>query len=229
MLSPARVWRDHTTSARYDQFVRACLEDGALSWLIVVLVLLVAFGPVLWLMPSRRDRVLARMRMRARTHGVRVELVQIDDPDPAPEARVTAGGKRREPKLPGTAYRLPLARAASLAPVWSIVRATREAGPKELPGWQWRSAPAGDASYWQDVARVLSRAPADVFSCEAAPESVSFVWHEKIGDSAPEDAVDGLVAILAKLAEIQRIRHAAREEEMERQRLELDEPRGRSS
>jgi len=198
---------------------------GSLNWLIIALVLLIGFGPVLWLVPSRRDRRLARMRNRARALGILVEMVEIDDPDPAPEARVSAGGKLKSPKIAGAAYRLPLLRPRTLAPSWSIARSRREPGPDNLPGWQWTSEPEGDVGYWEDVRRVVARVPDDVFACEADPNAVSFVWRERVGDDDPETSVERLVDLLREFSDIQRLSHVARETELDRQRFEEEEVR----
>jgi hypothetical protein len=188
-----------------------------LNWLIVTVVLLVAFGPVLWLVPSRRDRALARMRTRARTLGVTVELVALPDPDPTPQARVSAGGRPRHPTIAGVAYRYPLARATPLAPAWSIVRGP-SSGPGAMPGWQWTGAAAGLPGYWQEAAAILARVPGDVFAAEVDPGRVTLFWRERVGDQEPEEAVESLVNVLRALAELQQAHHVARETELERQR-----------
>jgi hypothetical protein len=69
-----------------------------LTWLIIIVALFAAFGPLLWMMPSRADRRLAKMRARARTHGIHVEITQLDDLDAEPQARVTSGGVKLEPR-----------------------------------------------------------------------------------------------------------------------------------
>lgn len=203
-------------------------EVRSLSWLVIGLVLLVAFGPVLWLVPSRRDRTLTRMRARARTHGLHVDVVQLDDPDPPLEARVTAGGKARRPTIDGATYRLSLPRKASLAPAWSLSRASREAGPPGVAGWQWASAPAGDEAYWERLAGTIAALPADAFSCASGADEVSVTWRERAPGDAAESAVDALAKCLQALAEHQRLSHVARETELERQRFGEGERDGRS-
>lgn len=190
-----------------------------MSWLIIGLVLLAAFGPVLWLVPSHRDRTLTRMRARARTHGLHVDVVHLEDPDPPLEARVTAGGKTRKPTIEGATYRLTLVRKASLAPAWSLARASREAGPAGVAGWQWASAPAGDDPYWQRVAGTIAALPADAFACASGADEVSVTWRERTAGDAAESAVDALAKCLRELAECQRLSHVARETELERQRF----------
>ena len=56
-----------------------------MTWLLIILVLVVAFGPVLWLVPSKRDKRLSALRSRARSEGLIVEMRRIPKPNPAPE------------------------------------------------------------------------------------------------------------------------------------------------
>ena len=61
-----------------------------MTWLLIILVLVVAFGPVLWLVPSKRDKRLSALRSRARAEGLIVEMRRIPKPDPAPRATRSA-------------------------------------------------------------------------------------------------------------------------------------------
>src|SRR5215510_7848783 len=111
--------------ATIQQLVRIAQQrfrGGHLSWIWIVVGLIIAFGPLFWMMPSRRERTLMRMRNRARALGILVELVEVDDPFASAEARVTTSGRVRTPKLSGVAYRLPFLRPLSLAPAWAIIR-----------------------------------------------------------------------------------------------------------
>ena len=191
------------------------------------------------MMPSHRERTQMRMRNRARALGILVELVEIDDPFASPEARVTTAGRVRTPKLSGVAYRLPFLRALTLAPAWAIIRASGDranadpptgepianevasAHPPSLPGWRWTRQPeASDLDndrYWRDVARVLGNVTEDVFACEAHPHAASFVWCERVVGMDAEAGVERLVEHLREFADLQRMRHVARETEFERQ------------
>ena len=52
-----------------------------MAWTIVAIVLLAAVGPLLWLLPSRRQRQQAEWRTAARRHGLAVELAAVENPD----------------------------------------------------------------------------------------------------------------------------------------------------
>jgi hypothetical protein len=173
---------------------------------VIVLVLLAAFGPIFWMLPSRTDRRLAKMRARARMHGVHVEIAQLPDVDADTSARVTAGGKRLSPMVTCAAYRLPLRREARAAPQWKLLR-NRAVSDGPLDGWQWDSPRVADGAYWQDVAAVVRQLPADALACGADAREASCWWRERIEAQHAESSVDELVALLNKLAEIQMLAH----------------------
>jgi hypothetical protein len=181
-----------------------------LNWFVITLILIAAFGPVFWIVPSRSERRLARMRSRARVHGIQVELAQLPDVAADAMARVTAGGQRREPVVTCAAYRLAMPRLAGAAPQWRVLRNVPEtSGP--LPGWQWDSAPAGDAAYWQRVESAFAALPPDALAVGARAGEVSCWWRERATAQDAEKAVDLLHAALAKLAEVQQAADAAKQ------------------
>jgi hypothetical protein len=179
-----------------------------LTWLIIGTALLAAFGPVFWMLPSRSDRRLAKMRARARSHGIQVEITQLDDLAAEPAARVSAGGVKREPKVLCAAYRLGLRRLARAAPQWKILRKpVADDGP--IAGWTWATRPAGDAAYWQRVGDVLQKLPPDTLACETRTSEVACWWRERTTAEDAEASVDRLNELLQNLAEIQLLADAA--------------------
>jgi len=177
-----------------------------LSSIVIVLVLLAAFGPILWLLPSRSDRRLAAMRTRARAHGIHVEITLLPDLEADATARVTAGGKRLDPKVQCAAYRLGLRRQARAAPQWRLLR-NRAAADGPIDGWQWDSPRVDDAAYWQEVIAVVRQLPADALACAADARETSCWWRERAAQDDAESSVDRLAALLDKLAEIQMLAH----------------------
>jgi hypothetical protein len=184
-----------------------------LIWLIIGAILLAAFGPIFWMLPSAADRRLAKMRARARALGIQVEITQLDDLAAEPQARVSAGGVRREPKVSCAAYRLGLSRMARAAPKWMILRmSAADDGP--IPGWQWdvasgRAAPPGDADYWKRVADLTTALPPDTLALAAGPSEVACWWRERTSAQDAEKDVDRLHETLQKLSEIQIVADAA--------------------
>lgn len=182
-------------------------------WLIIGVILLAAFGPIFWMLPSPKDRRLAKMRARARALGIHVEITTLDDLVAEPQARVSAGGVRREPKVSCAAYRMGLRRMARAAPTWMILRVPdAEEGP--FSGWQWDAAagpaiPPGDADYWRRVADLTSQLPADALALAAGASDVACWWRERTSAQDAEKDVDRLGETLKNLSEIQIVMDSA--------------------
>jgi hypothetical protein len=179
-----------------------------LTWLIIAVALFAAFGPLLWMLPSRSDRRLAKMRARARSHGIHVEITQLDDLAAEPHARVSAGGVKLEPKVMCAAYRLGMRRLAKAAPQWQILRKPG-ANDGPIDGWTWSSSAAGDSSYWQRVGEVLRKLPSDALACATDASEVACWWRERATAQDAEASVDRLYEVLQNLAEIQLLADAA--------------------
>ncbi len=203
-----------------------------MKWIVIVVVLLAAFGPVLWLVPSRRDRQQAAMRTRARQRGLIVAMTSIADPDPLPQARVSAGGKLREPLIAGASYELTLPRPTPLAPTYALIRRHGQVA-SPIAGWQIIADPAAmkdaSAQFVTHLATIVDRLPADVISCSGTARSVACFWRERIGEQAPEAAVDELADCLTELANLQRTHDVAQEAAREAERALESVERPRSS
>jgi hypothetical protein len=148
------------------------------------------------------------MRARARTHGIHMEITQLDDLDAEPQARVTSGGVKLEPKVMCAAYRLGMRRLARAAPQWKILRKSG-ANDGPIDGWIWATRPAGDSAYWQEVGEVLRALPSDALACATDASEVTCWWRERTTAEDAETSVDRLHAVLQNLAEIQLLADAA--------------------
>ena len=180
----------------------------AVVWVIVALGLLVAFGPIFWLMPSRRDRQLARLRETARRAGLVVELVRVPALDAKPEERVSAGGVARDAQRPCAAYRLPVHGLDEAAPGWFLLRDATGADP--LPGWTRhperpsRGLPSDTGAYWTRVARAVAALETRCVALECTPAGVTWYWLENPGQRAPAEVVADIAECLQALAALQR-------------------------
>jgi len=176
-------------------------------WIIVAVCLVAAFGPIFWLMPSRRDRRLAKLRQAARRRGLAVELVRVPLLDPTPEDRVSAGGARRDAAQPGAAYRLPMAPGSEGAPSWFLLRGQAAGSP--VTGWaphprrRAERLPADAATYWQAVADALEAVKTPVLAVEATPAATSWHWREDMPPEALDDAVDEIAKCLGTIGALQ--------------------------
>lgn len=168
-------------------------------WILIVAVLAVAVGPILWLLPSRRQRQLEKWRTLARQHGLVVEQASIEHTDAPPEERVSASGVPRPAERQCIAYRLPLQPPLDAAPRWRLVKS--EPGSPELPGWLLPTPPLPTpaAGYWPQLRPLLDALPGGCIGVEATPRAISWLGLETAEDDAIDAAVgqirDGLAAI----------------------------------
>ena len=167
-----------------------------MTWLIIIVVLLVAFGPVLWLVPSRKDRRLAGLRERARREGFVVELARLPDPDPTPQQRVSAGGRLRDPVIECAAYSHLMTDRLNWLPGWRMLRLAHASdGPR--PGWVFEPGcrPNRDhlAQMLDVTDPVLDSVPSDVVGLAVANRHLTAFWLEQPGST--EATVSGLKAL----------------------------------
>ena len=161
-------------------------------WIIIVIVLLAAFGPVLYMIPTRRDRRLARLRERARAQGFVIELHPVRQTDPPAEARVTAGGAVRVPMHKSVGYTLAFPTKLERVASWCVLRDARSVTP--ATGWLTES---GDPESISVLDGLLDRLPEDVVGVELKIRTLTCYWLE----SAPADeaAVDDLKAQMQQI------------------------------
>ncbi len=118
-----------------------------MTWLIIAGVLLIAFGPILWLIPSRRDKRLAALRLAARQAGLNVEIEHLPKMNPSAEDRVSAGGVIRDPVVDCAAYSHILVKRLHLLPKWRLLRDS-EGNDGPVSGWTFNPVPERANPYW---------------------------------------------------------------------------------
>ena len=168
-----------------------------MTWMIIAIVLLAAFGPLLWLVPSRRDRRLAALRQAGRQEGLMVELRHIPKTNPAAEDRVSAGGVIRDPTVECAAYSHTFVGRLTRLPIFRLLRAS---GAVEGPRDGWVFDPAAEAAnpYWQRLwpcfEAIFDQLPEDVIGVELEPRLVRLFWLE-----GPASQVEQVGAIAGQL------------------------------
>lgn len=172
-----------------------------MAWTIVAIVLLAAVGPLLWLLPSRRQRQQAEWRIAARRHGLAVELAAVENPDAPAQERVSSAGEPLVAERRCVAYRLPLVPPLSDGPRWRLVKSERE--PRCLAGWLAPTPPVGvptpAADYWRQLGPLIDALPGGCIAVEATARAVSWFGLESGGE---DDAAATVAAIAAGLGAI---------------------------
>ena len=194
-------------------------------WIVVGVIVLAAIGPLFWLLPSKRDRVLGELRTLARSSGLVVEVARLPKIDASAEERVSSGGIAREATIECAAYRLALAKQLPHAPRWLLFRSERE--NRYLPGWSTLAPPTGlpaiQKTYWQEVGAIIDSLPGGCIAVEAAVRHVSWYGRERVepadegGDNSAEadEVVVGIRNGLAALGELHGALNEAPEDDPE--------------
>jgi hypothetical protein len=200
---------------RYTEIRLVYKEEALLVWLLIIAILLVAFGPIMWLRPSPRDRRQAALRAQGRKDGLRIEMRRYPKLDLQPEDRVTAGGKPLDVLLEAAVYQQSLDPKLRHLPAWRILRASN--GLPASDGWVFELGKRPDHPQLRRVLTelepLLARLPADVVALECDPLHLGAYWLERPG-AGPADAA-GLAAWLRDAAG-----------RLTRLELELAEPAG---
>ncbi|NKI17208.1 hypothetical protein HCU74_07205 [Spongiibacter sp. KMU-166] len=149
-------------------------------WLIVIGVLAFMLAPILWIIPSPRQKRQIALRDVARKQGI---LVQIGSLPQSRRQRV-----RKEGQIPGLAYCLMLPKGARLARwrLWFNGEGEHDdvAGPPD--------------SVRQKIAALGDAWPEDVILIEASEQMLKVYWREKNADVA---TVEALVSAMTSIVE----------------------------
>ena len=164
-----------------------------MEWFIILLALGVAIGPILYLMPSDRDRYLTSLRALARKLGYTVQVDKVLKLDPTDDERVTAGGGVRHPAVSCARYQLPLGITLNSLPVITLLRIpARPTVPIERLGDGWGVAAQADPAQlkalrlWsalpaaaQELVAVMNQMPDDVVAVQLDKRFVAAYWREQ--------------------------------------------------
>ena len=163
-------------------------------WLLIVLVVALAIGPILMLRPKPRERAVAALRSAARAAGLTVSVARVPHLSASAEDRVSAGGRDREPTIECASYRLLAPGGLEDAPQWTLYRSERE--NRYLPGWTTltppRQLPPQTEAYWQRIAAIVEALPGGCVGVEASADGVAWLGQERLGEVKAEAIVQGI-------------------------------------
>jgi hypothetical protein len=185
MLLPGVDCGDDTQNRNASQAASKRLSNQGkfVAWIIIIVILLVAFGPLMWLRPSARERRLSKLRQQAYQDGMRVELRRLTPQDPAPEDRVTASGRERTLTVDAPAYIYPFPGRLRMLPKWRILRG--HDGSPAYPGWVFEPGKRPDHPQLGPLLELLEPVvqplPDDVVALECDPQNLAAYWLEGPG------------------------------------------------
>ena len=149
-----------------------------------MVVIALVLGPIMYALPSPKDKRLSSLRLAARQAGLEVKLTQIPKLDPEAHERVSSGGIAKEAKLACTAYRLAhdTERLADCSgrQLLRIPQAPTITFTEVFPGWAiqdpegldwWRS----NRQFWIES---LANLPREILAIEVDGRFLACYWRE---------------------------------------------------
>ena len=156
-----------------------------MTWIIIVGIFLLAFVPLVYAIPSSRQRRQARLRKRATSDGVRVEVMYIPKMSADASEMVNAAGKILDPKIECAAYQLLLPKPIDLPNLLLLKISNENKGSifKVLDGWGVRNQHEMECFRdHTDLVKLIevsvASLPDDVLAFEFTRNKVSLLWRE---------------------------------------------------
>ncbi|MFK7915452.1 MAG: hypothetical protein AB8B93_16170 [Pseudomonadales bacterium] len=181
-----------------------------MSWIVItVIVLLAAFGPLLWFRPSARDKRLNAMRARARELDLNVDVQALPTLNPEPTERVSAAGVKRDHSRLLAVYSLILPRRLRHVSDFRVFRVPATDAPAITRavievGSDWVFDP--DQSYppvsgwpqsWEALAPLAAELVADVAAIRLGAREIGVFWAE--GAEHDVNTVAQIADVLARM------------------------------
>jgi len=175
-----------------------------MTWLIIGGLLILAFAPILWLMPSKRDRQLVKLREQARREGLMVEITALPKRGARPEERVGADGVPRDATQPCSAYRMLASRPWRGAPCWFLLR--EDGGNAPVEGWVAHpevALPCVEAGYWETVGQAFNGLEDHCLGMEVTEGAATWYWPENARGRDARELVGEIAERLRAIAAVQ--------------------------
>ena len=179
-------------------------------WLVIFLIVAALVGPILYLMPTKREKNLASARLRARKLGLGVSVETIPDLNVAQEDLVSPSGITRSPTLDCTVYRLRLRQRNNHTSSWNLFSSDKEPlcfSQSPVEGWFWNKLPENikpiRKKYWSQLGKAMDDLPERCLALEVAPEFIAWKGKETFGNGSPDSFVERVKDFLVDVAEIE--------------------------
>ena len=156
-----------------------------MSYLIILLIVAVVVGPVMWMMPSAKQKQQIRIRDYAMRQGLQIKIADL----PQSHKQMV----RKESPVQGVVYRLPL---TSDKP---ITLKTISCLKKVEQGYEWQGQPQQELqSLFEDV---LAQCPESAMGLELSGAGVACYWQERGGEAAVDQIKSALEKFRAQIKE----------------------------
>lgn len=180
-------------------------SELTVTWIIIGLILVAAFGPILWLKPSGRDKRLSVLRGAARGAGLTVDIKPLLKLNPTAQERVSAGGEKRDSTKLVARYSRYLEKPLRAVDGWQILVEDQQLGQgnkalqpaiKVAPGWVFDPAhefppPRGWPASLEENLPKLQNFPKGILAVVLERRLIGVYWDENASVNAADVAVLG--------------------------------------
>ncbi len=152
-----------------------------MKWMIIVLIMMSLIGSMMWVMPTKRQKYQAALRMKAKKQGFQIQLEKVTPP--------RAKGELESDSKEMTAYRVLRhglkQNEKNSFRAWHIYRVESIADIGLPDGWSWGS---GERTLSEEelakINQLISDLPGGVFSIESSAVYLGVHWDEEGGEQA---------------------------------------------
>ncbi|WP_019530189.1 hypothetical protein [Dasania marina] len=173
-----------------------------MNYFIIAIIVAIVLGPIMWMMPSTRQRQQVALRQYALAQGLQIKVCDLPQ---SHRQRV-----RKAPAKQGVIYRLPLAnkRPITMTQVYCLSRAefvSDQFSPQPEPAV---TSPQADVYEWQgdslaaveaEFTAALQHCPASAVAIEYSAAGVACYWQERGGNAAVDQIKSALAALREQL------------------------------
>ena len=179
-------------------------------WLIIIMIVAALIGPVVYLMPTKREKRLSEVRLLARKLGLRVSVEGIPDLNIKREELVSPSGIARSPTVECAVYRLRFDNLDDQAFSWAIYKSNNALlGFVQAPlkGWIWEGLEENGLqiteNYWERLEKAMDELPEQCLALEVTQEFVAWKGKEIFAQEPSEVFVERMKITLSGIAKIQ--------------------------
>ncbi len=158
-------------------------------WIFLTTAMLLVFGGLLVVLPSKRERQIGQMRIEARKRGIYIGSETLPNVNAPLVERVTSGGKIRTPTIQCVVWGKHYTEDATTFPTWRLLKSDKGKAPIEgfeaNPSLNDNQRSLSD-SYWSSVQEVLDSIPEKLVAIQCTPQSVSWIGVERLETTSDE-------------------------------------------
>lgn len=152
-------------------------------WIMLTTAMLLVFGGMLAVLPSKRERQVGHMRIEARKQGLSIGSESVPNVNAPIHERVTSGGQVKTPMIQCVVWGKHYSEELAEIPTWRLLKSTKDKSP--IAGYV-ADPPLSDvinqmdSSYWSELQKVLESLPGRLVAIQCTSQTVSWIGIERI-------------------------------------------------